>query len=71
MKIKSPLSTCRYDDCLNKASKYFYVEKKSLINDVYCPLIEFVKFENRQKTFYYCLFLRVKTLKEMNFERQF
>ena len=26
MKIKSSLSTCRYDDCINKASKYFYVE---------------------------------------------
>lgn len=30
MKIKSLLSTCRYDDCINKASKYFYVEKKPI-----------------------------------------
>ena len=32
MKIKSPLSTCRYDDCINKASKYFYFKK--IIDDV-------------------------------------
>ena len=65
MKIKSPLSTCRYDNCINKASKYFYVDKK-IIDDVYCPLIEIVKFSSRQRPFYYCLVLRVKTLKEMN-----